>query len=637
MRKRPFVLLFLVILILQVTGVLALYLSEPSEPGSTVLLGFSTPKLALIALLLTADLLLVGTLASLVVRSKKVTGAFLWLGRFLADADLRKFVSFLLGLVGVVVASYLVTGRLLEAELYEGDPYLAVVDQLWKLMGLALAICLELIIFLGWFFRKYSIQTTYRSKYRFTTLVKLFFSRAAIVVLVPGILTVFALLLTRISFREVIPDWFFRNKNHVAPFRLWHVAVLLGGVLPLVYLIIRQQANRLWRILALAGILMVVLPVFAQEPDSRLYYNVSHLRDYTQGACAAGTPVEFITDYEEISTGNLRLATKPPGYVVPFIWLRDLLRTVHSDDLAIRSECLKAQWQALTVVAVLFPLLTLAVLYQVSGFFLPQEEQYLPVLVAAFFPNFLTMAGAIDHYYLPLVFAVVMWLAVAAVARRSYLLGFLAGAGIYLAVFASFALLPIAVVAFGWLSLDYLFHRQVRSLPQTVLLGAPMVLGVLVIGVVFYLAFDYDPVARWQAALVHHRQTMLIKSDWLSLLKNMSLSVVEYGIFLGLPTWLLLAVGLYTRWTKPDPNPAPGRKAFSILAAGLFGALLLSSSNNVEVARIWLFLNPLPALVTAFWLREFAPELRTRLLLGYLALQLSLAYLYTSAFFGRLA
>lgn len=636
MKTRPFAILFLVVLIVQVTGTLALYLSEPSEPGSAVLLGFSAPKLALVALLLAADLVLVGALAGLALRIKQVTGAFLWLGRYLADADLRRFVCFLLGLVIAMVASYLVTGRLLQAELYAGDPYLAVVDQLWPLMILVLAVCVELIVFLPLFFRHDPIPTAFRSKHPFPMLVKLFFARAAIVVLVPATLAVFGLLLARISFREVIPDWFFRNKNHVVPFRLWHVAALLGGVLPLVYLILQQQAHRLRRILTLAGILMVVLPIFAQEPDSRLYYNISHLRDYARAACAAGSPAEFIIGYEQYAAESQRLATKPPGYVVPYIWLRDLLRAALGNDLAIQSECFSAQWQALTVIAVLFPLLTLAALYRVSGYFLPREEQYLPVLIAAFFPNFLTMTGSIDHYYLPLVFILVLWLAVAAVARRAYLLGFMAGAGIYLAMFASFALLPVVVVAFGWLGLDYLFHRPARSLRQTLLLGAAMALGALAAAAVFYLVFGYDPVARWQAALVTHRQIMLIESHWLNQLKNLSLSVLEYGIFLGLPTGLLLAFSLHTRWMKADPAPAPGRSAFSLLTLGLFGALLLSGSNNVEVARIWLFLNPLPALVTAFWLQEFSPQVRTRLLLGYLALQVALAYFYTIAFFGRL-
>ena len=636
MKKRLSAILFLMILILQVTGVLALYLSEPSEPASAVLLGFSPPKLALISLLLAADLLLAGMLAALAFRINKVTDAILWLGRYLADADLRKFICFLLALAAVLVASYLVTGLLLEAKLYEGDPYLAVVDQLRLLMFLLLAVFVEQIIFLSWFFRHDPIPTTYRSKYPFLTLVKLFFARTAIVLLVPGTMAVFGLLLARISFRDVIPDWFFRNKNHVVPFRLWHVAGLLAIVLPLVYLIIQRQAHRLWRILALAGILMLVLPVFAKQPVPRLYYNISHLKDYTLAACAAGSPAEFITGYENSAAESQRLATKPPGYVVPFIWLRDLLRVALGNDLAILSECLEAQWKALTVIAVLLPLLTLAALYQVSGYFLPREEQYLPALVAAFFPNFLTMPGTIDHYYPPLVFTLVMWLAVAAVSRRSFLLGLLAGAG---DLSGNVCLVCTAARRGGGLRLagpGLSLPPPGAALPRTILLGTAMALGGLAVAAVFYLAFGYDPIARWQAALVTHRQIMHIESDWLNQLNNISLSVLEYGIFLGLPTGLLLAFSLHTRWTQPDRTPAPGRTAFSLLTIGLFGALLLSGSNNVEVARIWLFLNPLPALVTAFWLPELAPKVRTRLLLGYLALQVSLAYLYTNAFFGRL-
>ena len=60
----------------------------------------------------------------------------------------------------------------------------------------------------------------------------------------------------------------------------------------------------------------------------------------------------------------------------------------------------------------------------------------------------------------------------------------------------------------------------------------------------------------------------------------------------------------------------------------------LSGTNNAEVGRLWLFLNPLIALVISFWVTEFEEPTRKRVLIGYVALQLSLAYLFNFAFFG---
>jgi hypothetical protein len=55
-----------------------------------------------------------------------------------------------------------------------------------------------------------------------------------------------------------------------------------------------------------------------------------------------------------------------------------------------------------------------------------------------------------------------MWLVQQSIQRQSARLAFLAGASGFLAVYFGFSLLPLVLLSFLWVGVDYLLHRSER-------------------------------------------------------------------------------------------------------------------------------------------------------------------------------
>jgi hypothetical protein len=459
----------------------------------------------------------------------------------------------------------------------------------------------------------------------------------AIAVVLVFILVVFGLLLTRTSFSAISSFWFFENEVNDTPFRVWQLPLLLLAVIPLVIGIMKLERHRLPLLLLLGLGLLLVFPLLLRSPISRVYYNlINHgSKDYTELACREFSTVEIIENFDHISTTEFQwLATKPPGYMVPFKWIAGVIRWLAPAKTVTHQGCTQTLQIVMVYLGPLLSLLSLIPIYYISGQFLKDNNRVLPVLVALLMPNFLLMSGFADQYLLSLVFILPLWLGMTAVRRRSYLLAFLTGLAVCLVLFISFSLTPLVILIVGWLGLEVLRQRSWKAVGQAVLMGLVILLGIVLMGLLMYWMWDYDPIARWEFSLQIHRSLVRIKDPVTQLLENIQINIIEYGVFIGPPVFLLFLQGLWQRWRKLSPPPAGRRTALLVLVFGMFATLLLSGQNRAEVARLWIYLNPLAAMAAVVWMDDLEKRRQITLVAVYTGLQLSLAYFYNFAFFG---
>jgi hypothetical protein len=196
------------------------------------------------------------------------------------------------------------------------------------------------------------------------------------------------------------------------------------------------------------------------------------------------------------------------------------------------------------------------------------------------------------------------------VKERSFFLGLVAGAGIYIAVFVSFSLLPILGLAPGWLMLDYAFAREERALTDLVRPALGTLVGVAVMWIGAAVLFGYSPLIRYSAAFELHRALKEFEVSAGSLLYYLILNNLDFLMWSGAAMLILLAYGTL----RQVGEATRGRPSAMGALAGAYGLTFIGvnllGQTRGEVGRIWIYLLPLGAVIAS---REAVRLLRTPL------------------------
>lgn len=245
-------------------------------------------------------------------------------------------------------------------------------------------------------------------------------------------------------------------------------------------------------------------------------------------------------------------------------------------------------------------MLVLPVLYLFSRRLVKQPETALyPCILYVVCANVILIPLFLDQVLYPLLFMLVMWLVQQAIQRQSARLAFLAGAAGFLPVYFGFSLLPLVLLSFLWVGVDYLLHRGERQMLNMLSLLFFMAGGVLFVGLVLHLALNYDFFQRYQLAMAQHRHAKDYLPGLKPMLEAFLLNNVEFAVWTGAP----MALFFITRLVRSG-NAFLYRKASSLdglLAAFMvtYLAVGLLGQTRGEVQRLWLFMVPLVCLFVA--------------------------------------
>jgi hypothetical protein len=400
-----------------------------------------------------------------------------------------------------------------------------------------------------------------------------------------------------------IPGWkWYFNMLPYQPLQ-W-LALLLAGITLWVVTFVLKNPRRTWLNLALLMMLGYSIQVGygyvkGQGFESlRLKYADSVFNGYAKTAATEPGLLNALLNYEGRYGADWYLGTKPPGLLIPYILSEKISNLIDpeatSDGRFVRLTRFEAY---------VFPLaamLVLPILYFFSRRLvkLPETALY-PCILYVVCANVILIPLFLDQVLYPLLFMLVMCLVQQAILRQSVGLAFLAGTSGFMAVYFGFSILPLIVLSFVWVGIDFLFHRSERQMIKVISLLLSMAGGLLLAGLILHLGLNYDFLQRYQVAMAQHRHAKDYLPGLIPMLQAFFLNNVEFAIWTGVPMALLFIARLLR-----TGNAFLRRKASSLdgllaafmvtyLGLGLFG------QTRGEVQRLWLFMVPLVCLFVA--------------------------------------
>jgi hypothetical protein len=300
--------------------------------------------------------------------------------------------------------------------------------------------------------------------------------------------------------------------------------------------------------------------------------------------------IDIISNYENIYTVNYILGTKPPGGMVLYFASQKLSNVIDQDP------SFAGRYARLTKLATfLYPILSIlvvVVIYLLAKKSLELENPIHPAVLYIFCPSIILMVLQLDQFLYPLLFSSGILLTEFALKKNSFLLALVTGFLIYLAVFMSFSLLPLASMALIWVAIDTLRRKDASQILHGVKIASGIIVGILVLYFSFLSVMNYDAILRYQNALSWHKTIKIFEPGLKSLANAFLINNIEFVFWTGIPIFLLFLLrsvkGIFAL-VKGN-----GKRSDWFLIAFLinFTALNVFGQTRSEVGRLWLFLVP---------------------------------------------
>lgn len=305
---------------------------------------------------------------------------------------------------------------------------------------------------------------------------------------------------------------------------------------------------------------------------------------------------EMTRQYEERYGKGVFLTTKPPGALALYIFFEKIAGINNPSDN------LEQRYQNLTTFAsYAFPLLSLLIvvpLYLLCKEINKVEVALIAPLIMLLTPNFILMHLQLDQFIYPLLFVIGILLTWKSVSDQSLTIAFISGIWMYLSIFISFSLLPLVAMGLLIIVLSIFVGEAARhSFVKKISLFISTCSGFIFSIAVFYLAFGYDPMIRYQNAIAHHRTGKLFEPGLSQISIAIAQNNLEFLFWIGAPLFLLTI----SRFIRSGIQIIRGKGTnFDILSISFLitlVALNLFGQTRGEVGRIWVFLVPMFALL----------------------------------------
>jgi hypothetical protein len=377
----------------------------------------------------------------------------------------------------------------------------------------------------------------------------------------------------------------------------------------------------------------------------RRKYTDSYHRAYANIAAAdLNDPLVVVREYEQRYGQQMFPSTKPPGVVLFYILLEDVVNTASPE------QTVDERFLSLTrFMALVFPfvaILVVGIIYMFTRQLVDPESAIVPAILYLFIPSVILIPMFLDQVLYPLLFMGGILLLWYVVIKQSILLAFAAGIYIYCVVFFTFAMAPLLPFFVLLVGLDYLLNRKKRRFVQPVLLFVVLGLGILVALISFRLFLNYDILLRYETAnrvvrnfdfvlrtggtMTDVLATTAIRPTVGQILRAALMNNLEFATALGIPVYLLFLWGVVATVTRlvrrrvTDSDIVLGALFFAFLALNLYGQML------GEAARLWIYWVPM---VVIFAGLELVRTFRRTELAIYLVITLQLITIWMTFMF----
>ena len=520
---------------------------------------------------------------------------------------------------------------------------LVVIDRLLPLLVWAtLAVFLALLTLIA-VFRKHYLEERF---WNWQVISK------AALVLTMVILSVihWSVLAMGVALKRLLPGWYWDVL--IRPFNLRQGLFIVVLVLSLILVgwVLRHPrriALNLFLVIALGYLIQISFGFIegqGYEYIRRKYVDTGH-RSYVNIAIADfKDPLAAVREYEQRYGQKMFPSTKPPGVVLFYIMLENIVNTIspqHSGE---------GRFLVLThFMAVVFPLVALlvvAVIYLFTRQLVRVEKAIIPIILFIFIPNIMLIPLYLDQVLYPLLFMLGVLLLWQVLKGRSMLLAFFAGVYIYAAVYFTFAMLPLLPFFILLLFLDFVFNDQHRRIVQPVLLLIMLGIGILTTLIAFRLFLNYDILLRYETAnrVVRNFDFVLrtggkftedltktaVRPGVMQILRAGMLNNLEFAAAVGFPVFLLFIWSVIR--TAANLIRRRGKEVDVALAALFltYFALNVYGQMQGEAARLWMFWVPMVVIFAGF---ELYRQFRRKELAVYLVVILQLITIWMTFLF----
>lgn len=401
-----------------------------------------------------------------------------------------------------------------------------------------------------------------------------------------------------------LEGWFFYFRPRVDHEREWVFLILLAGSLGLAVFLRRLKRFELALLLWMGWAYVLQLGFMWIEWGSLGRMVEKYVLRYASyaNAIAKNPPfLEIIRNYETIYGENLFAATKPPGFMLIYWLLHNASMVLSEAGLAIRLNHLVTFGFPLLAVLMVWPL------FMLSQSFLEREQAFFPIVLYFSFPGVLLISLFPDQAIYPSMFVFLTWLTILLTERGRFYHGMVVGGLLYLAIFLSFALLPLLFFVMSLIWLYWvLFGRTRATFQRTILLTFGVGIGFAGVYWLFKEVLGYDALLRYQQAMTAHALAKGYQAQWKTLPGTVMVNFFDFALGAGWAMPMLWLIVTAASLSKVMRGAAERTDWLALAFFGMVVFLNLAGQTRSETARLWLFLLPLMAvLVTDFFSRFF--------------------------------
>ncbi len=438
---------------------------------------------------------------------------------------------------------------------------------------------------------------------------KTLFTSSILFLLIGMTLLHWMILLYQVRLFKMIPGWFwgFHEKKFQLNdlYVLFMLLVLIAGV----FVIGRIASGRglfgaqigEGKKIAWVGILACMLIFYVLQigfgfiegggyESIRLKYAASTHKGYAEHASDRPLLPDALIEYEQRYAADHYLGTKPPGVLLIYAGLQklsNLLLPVQTFDERVE----RLTWM-MTWVFPVIALLAIYPLYLLGRALLGENKAFLPVLLYITCPNVLLMPLFLDQVLYPLMFLMGIWMAWWIVKRASLTRAFLFGVYCFVVLYFSFSMLPLVALGALWIGVELLLRRETRNFRKAawVLLGFTS--GFLLLALLFRFLLNYDPLLRYQMAMLKHTSLKLFEPGFGPFMLNTLLNNIEMASWIGFPVFLLAMVGIVYAVYSVAKRESQLNDRFFLCCLMVYITLNIFSKTRGEVGRVWIFMVP---------------------------------------------
>ncbi len=406
------------------------------------------------------------------------------------------------------------------------------------------------------------------------------------------------IIIFRLPVFTMIPGYFwhfmrFMDKPPGSPWLYVPLTLIAALGLYLVY-IFRERKTPVLIVLILLGYILQVGTGFLDGHGidgfrSRLL-SFGH-SEFVKLASADLEAKPVVTNYEDILADNPKIKfahTKPPGQLLFYVVSQRITEFI-SPSTSYAPRVIK-----LTMfISLVWPLLAFLViwpLYAVARALYDHETALMAATLYLIVPSVLLVILHLDQVLYPMLFMLTVLIGLKAGQKSNYIWAGLCGVFVYLAAFVSFSLIVVWPVAAALMTAV----SKRRFWWKGVLLSMA---GVAVMYWLFYAAFNYSALTRFENAMAYHRAWKAWQPGLFNALEFGVLNLIEFFCWLGLPIAVLFFMPSYDLVKDILAKRFKDVRWPVMITVLALGGMAFFGETKGEVGRLWIFMIPLVCIV----------------------------------------